>query len=165
MIWYGLEKSLAEDIREAAVAVAGRSRMPLVRRFIARRLASRIDERSGRGVPACHGSWPCQGRVRFPRRDPHRHDRWPSGGSARPRPGDVGLRSMAELEKDSSQMAPGWRGELAVVVRRRPGASTRSCAIASGPAQLNAEEARRQAMQDPDLGPGPGDGAAASGSA
>lgn len=41
MIWYGLEKSIAEN-PEAAVAVAGRSRMPLVRRFIARRLGSRI---------------------------------------------------------------------------------------------------------------------------
>jgi len=43
MIWYGIEKSLAEDTA-MAVRVAGRSKIPLVRKFIARRLASRIEK-------------------------------------------------------------------------------------------------------------------------
>lgn len=43
MIWYGIEKFIAED-PAMAVKVAGRSKIPLVRRFISRRLASRIEK-------------------------------------------------------------------------------------------------------------------------
>jgi putative membrane-bound dehydrogenase-like protein len=43
MIWYGLEEGIAED-PATAVKVAGLSRIPLVRRFIARRLASGIEK-------------------------------------------------------------------------------------------------------------------------
>ena len=117
MIWYGIEPAVPEDPARA-VALAGSSRMPLLSRFLARRLTEDLERGPGAGRPARRAGGAVVRRRPAPRH-PDGHGRGAAGLAEGPAAGVVGV-------------GPGRAGRQSRM--RRSPASSASCRSSSATA-------------------------------